>query len=43
MDETKPDEESTPELVDNTAPEARETLAALNETVAILAAELLGA
>lgn len=35
-------EETTPEQVDNTAPDARETLAALDETVAILAAELLG-
>lgn len=30
-----------PETVDNSAPDARATLAALDETVAILAAELL--
>lgn len=36
------DPEETPELVDDSAPEARETLAALDETVAFLAAEMLG-
>lgn len=42
MSETMHDlPEGEPEKVDNTAPEARETLAALDETVAFLAAEML--
>jgi NifB/MoaA-like Fe-S oxidoreductase len=35
-------EETTTEQVDDTAPEARETLAHLDETVAFLAGEMLG-
>ena len=37
-----PEETTEAELVDNTAPESRETLAQLDETVAFLAGEMLG-
>ena len=37
-----PEPEATPELVDNSAPEARRVLAELDDTVALLAAEILG-
>ena len=36
------DVEPTPELVDNANPQARQVLAELDETVALLAAEILG-
>lgn len=36
------DVEPTPERVDNSNPEARQVLAELDETVALLAAEILG-
>lgn len=37
-----PEPEATPELVDDSNPEARRIVAELDEVVALLAAELLG-